>query len=107
MPCSTGLSGFGCHRGVPEGRQGSQQGTHRPVENKPAALQTEAGLQAGTLWKRTAHCQLSPAQGTPLCAALPGQGCRRSSDFAAGRGGVKGTAILLMPFTFARVERAY
>lgn len=84
------------------------------MENKPAALQTEAGLgepagrkQAGTLWKCTACCQLSPAQETPLRVSLLGQGCRRSSDFAAGRGGVKGTAILLMPFTFARVKRAY
>lgn len=84
------------------------------AENKAAALRTEAGLgvpvgknQAGTFWKCTVCCQLSPAQGTLLPVPLPGHGCRRSSDFAAGRGGVKGTATLLMPFTFARVERAY
>lgn len=98
----------------PRGRQDSEQGTRWLAENKAAALQTEASLgvpvgknQTGTFWKGTVCCQLSPAQGTLLRVPLPGQGCRRSSDFAAGRGGVKGTATLLMPFTFARVERAY
>lgn len=35
---------FRCHRDVPEGKQGSEQGSAQLVESKSAALQTESGL---------------------------------------------------------------
>lgn len=35
---------FRCHRDVPEGKQGSEQGSTQLVESQPAALQTESGL---------------------------------------------------------------
>lgn len=110
MPGSMGLSSSGAtemsQRG---GRTASRAhtGWWRISQLPCKRRQVWASLQAATLWNHTACCQLSPAQGTPLRDSLLGQDCRRSSDFAAGRGGVKGTAILLMPFTFARVERAY
>lgn len=95
LPDSTGLSGSGATE-VSQMESGQRAGlalVGREQGSCPAGLGVPVDKnQAGIFWKRTACCQLSPAQGTLLCVPLPGQGCRRSSDFAAGRGGVKGNS---------------